>query len=117
MMNTTATKKPILGGLLGLSLLPPGIALGDLIACAEIEGRNRGRIADGDVSGVCPWINEGIQVLGFGHSIPVPIDPASGLPTGRRQQQPLKILKAVARSSPQLASALANSEQLGMVCR
>jgi len=48
----------------------------------------------------------------FGHNITLPRDAASGLPTGKRQHSPLKILKEIDKSSPLLYNALVNNENL-----
>jgi len=56
-----------------------------------------------------------ILVHAYNHSIISPRDPASGLPTGKRQHQPLTILKENDRSTPLLWSALVNNENLTSV--
>jgi len=53
-----------------------------------------------------------IQVVGLGHQIISPRDPASGLPTGKRQHKPLIISKYTDRSTPQLYTVLVNNENL-----
>lgn len=53
-----------------------------------------------------------ILVHAFSNQVISPRDPTSGLPTGRRQHQPLVILKEIDKSSPLLWSALANNENL-----
>ena len=53
-----------------------------------------------------------ILVHSVKHEIVSPRDPASGLPTGRRQHQPLTLLKEVDRSSPLLWRALVTNEVL-----
>jgi type VI secretion system secreted protein Hcp len=53
-----------------------------------------------------------IAVHSFSHQIVSPRDPASGLPTGRRQHQPLQILKEVDKTSPLLWSVLVSNENL-----
>jgi type VI secretion system secreted protein Hcp len=53
-----------------------------------------------------------ILVHSFSHEILSPRDPASGLPTGKRQHQPVLILKEIDRSSPPLWSALVSNENL-----
>jgi type VI secretion system secreted protein Hcp len=44
-----------------------------------------------------------------------PVDPASGMATGKAQLQPLQIVKAVDRASPKFLSAMIASEQLTTV--
>lgn len=53
-----------------------------------------------------------IKVISWHHDIAAPRDPASGLPTGRRQHQPFVITKEVDCASPLLLSALAHNELL-----
>ena len=53
-----------------------------------------------------------ILVHSFDCSIVSPRDPASGLPTGKRQHKPIMILKEIDKSSPLLWSALVNNENL-----
>ena len=53
-----------------------------------------------------------ILVHSFNNEIVSPRDPASGLPTGKRQHVPLTILKEVDKSSPLLWTALVNNETL-----
>ena len=53
-----------------------------------------------------------ILVHSFNHAIVSPRDPASGLPTGKRQHQPLVILKEIDRSSPLLSKVLVTNENL-----
>lgn len=53
-----------------------------------------------------------ILVHAFTNQIISPRDPASGLPSGKRQHQPLVIVKEIDKSSPALWSALVNNENL-----
>jgi len=53
-----------------------------------------------------------ILVHAFDNEILSPRDPASGLPTGKRQHLPVTIVKEVDQSSPKLWSALVNNETL-----
>jgi type VI secretion system secreted protein Hcp len=53
-----------------------------------------------------------ILVHSFDQEIMEPRDPASGLPTGKRQHQPVLIVKEVDKSSPKLWTALVNNETL-----
>ena len=48
----------------------------------------------------------------FEHRIESPVDPATGLHTGRITHHPLKVSKEVDSSSPLLYSAMVNNEQL-----
>jgi type VI secretion system secreted protein Hcp len=53
-----------------------------------------------------------IAVIAMSHEILSPRDPASGLPTGKRQHRPLTITKELDRSTPILRSALTFNETL-----
>lgn len=52
------------------------------------------------------------SVLGYTHEIVSPYDLATGLPTGRRQHHPFRVVKLVNRGSPLLMQALASNETL-----
>jgi type VI secretion system secreted protein Hcp len=53
-----------------------------------------------------------ILVHSFNHAVISPRDPTSGLPTGKRQHQPIVILKEIDQSTPPLWNALVNNENL-----
>jgi type VI secretion system secreted protein Hcp len=53
-----------------------------------------------------------ILVHAYNEGITSPRDPASGLPTGKRQHTPIVIVKEIDRSSPLLRNALVNNENL-----
>jgi type VI secretion system secreted protein Hcp len=53
-----------------------------------------------------------IKVLAVSHSIVSPRDPASGLPTGKRQHKPITLTIELDRSAPLLHSALVNNEAM-----
>jgi type VI secretion system secreted protein Hcp len=53
-----------------------------------------------------------IAVIASSHAILSPRDPATGLPTGKRQHRPLSITKELDRSTPILRSALTSNETL-----
>lgn len=55
---------------------------------------------------------DSIMVIGFNHEVVSPRDAASGLPTGKRQHQPLTITKEIDKSSPLLMNALTTNENL-----
>jgi len=74
-------------------------------------------VADGSVS-----INAQAQgaigpfdIQGFSHEITVPHDSSSGLPTGRRQHQPITITKKLDVSTPKLLQCIATGEVLKTV--
>jgi len=50
------------------------------------------------------------RVLAFNHEIASQRDLSSGLPTGKRQHQPLRVVKYINRSSPLLLNAMAKSD-------
>ncbi len=56
-----------------------------------------------------------ITLLGLSHEIVSPRDPASGLPTGKRQHKPLIITKQLDKSSPLFLNALVTNENLTAV--
>ena len=53
-----------------------------------------------------------ILVHSFENEILSPRDPTTGLPTGKREHEPIVILKEIDKSSPKLWSALVNNENL-----
>jgi type VI secretion system secreted protein Hcp len=53
-----------------------------------------------------------ISVIASSHAILSPRDPATGLPTGKRQHRPLSITKELDRSTPILRSVLTSNETL-----
>jgi type VI secretion system secreted protein Hcp len=56
-----------------------------------------------------------IVLTGLTHEISSPRDPASGLPTGKRQHKPITITKEFDRTTPLLLSALVTNETLTSV--
>jgi type VI secretion system secreted protein Hcp len=59
-----------------------------------------------------PGREDQILVIAFSHGVLSPRDAASGLPTGKHRHQPLTITKEIDRSTPLLARALVNNENL-----
>ncbi|UCE14079.1 MAG: type VI secretion system tube protein Hcp [Candidatus Heimdallarchaeota archaeon] len=53
-----------------------------------------------------------IDVLGFSHSVVMPIDAATGYPTGKRVHSPLTIVKEIDQATPLLFQALVTNENL-----
>jgi type VI secretion system secreted protein Hcp len=53
-----------------------------------------------------------IMVIAVSHEIVSPRDPASGLPTGKRQHKPFVITKELDQSSPLLYNALTQNENI-----
>lgn len=68
----------------------------------------------GDIQGaVTQKGKEGtILIHGFENEISSPRDAATGLPTGKRQHEPIVIIKEIDKSSPKLWSALVTNEAL-----
>jgi type VI secretion system secreted protein Hcp len=56
-----------------------------------------------------------IDVTAISHEIVSPRDPASGLPTGKRQHKPFVITKTMDKSSPLFLNALVTNENLPSV--
>jgi type VI secretion system secreted protein Hcp len=71
----------------------------------------------GEIKGGCTQKGrEGsIIIFAFDHDIVSPRDIASGLPTGKRQHNPITITKEIDKASPLLFSALCNNENLSEV--
>jgi type VI secretion system secreted protein Hcp len=55
------------------------------------------------------------RLLAYSHEIVMPRDPTSGLPTGKRQHQPFRIVKLLNQGSPQLMTAMTTGEDLSSV--
>ncbi len=80
-----------------------------LNAYLTLKGQKQGDIH----GGVTQKGREGsILVHSFSQEILKPLDPTSGLPTGKRQHQPVHIVKEIDQSSPLLWTALVNNEVL-----
>lgn len=52
------------------------------------------------------------RLLAYSHEIISPRDAASGLPTGKRQHKPFRIVKLINKSSPLLLNAMAKNQTL-----
>ncbi len=77
---------------------------GSVIGTIAITGQKQGAFAGGP-----------FDVLGFSHEIISPRDPASGLPTGKRQHKPFTIVTPVGAAAPLLMNALVTNENLTAV--
>jgi len=53
-----------------------------------------------------------IEVTGFSHEVVSPRDPATGLPTGKRQHEPVVITKQLDATTPLFLNALVENENL-----
>jgi len=128
---STPTRRDVLkaGGLVGaglMALTAAGIAGAKPEPAAAIEGNNvrqRGGLMifatmkgqkTGNITGsVTQKGKEGtIQVSYLQQKRVSPRDPASGLPTGKRQHEPLVIRKTLDKSTPLLENVLSNNENL-----
>lgn len=78
----------------------------------QIEGETQGMFETEN-----PFIDreDWTQVFEYNHAVISPRDAASGLPTGRRQHQPIVITKPVDAASPQIFQALVDNENLPTV--
>ncbi|HTZ04355.1 MAG TPA: type VI secretion system tube protein TssD [Gaiellaceae bacterium] len=76
----------------------------DVAATVTVTGQKQG-----------PFSNDPIPVTAVSHEIVSPRDPASGLPTGKRQHKPITITKEVDASSPLFLNALVTNENLKTV--
>ncbi len=79
---------------------------------SQIEGEKQGKIKGGVTqAGRVDWI----ECHAFNHEVISPRDAASGLPTGKRQHKPVRIIKSFDKASPLLMNALVNNENLKKV--
>lgn len=71
----------------------------------------------GDILGeVTQKGREGMHaILAFSHEIVSPRDPASGLPSGKRQHHPFRVVKLLNRATPTLLNVLSKNELLTTV--
>jgi type VI secretion system Hcp family effector len=93
----------------------PGDTRGGVVNCGVRSGEAViGTIAiTGRVQG--PFPGGPFTVLGFTHDIVSPRDPASGLPTGKRQHKPLVVRIPVSAVAPLVMNAIAMNESLSTV--
>lgn len=86
-------------------------AQADHIYC-KVTGQKQGVIqGDNNIKG----LEDYLPVLTISSGVISPRDPASGLPTGKRQHKPLAILKEVDKASPKLFMAAVTNENLSSV--
>jgi len=84
-------------------------SLAALNAYLRLAGEYQGVIE----GGVTQVGREGsIMVIASSHEVLVSRDPANGLPTGKRQHEPLRITKEIDKSTPLLMKALIDNERL-----
>jgi len=78
----------------------------------SVTGKNQGKIEGScDIQG-----REGtILVYALDHTVEIPRDTHTGLPTGKRIHLPMTVEKEIDKSTPKLMQALASGEQLSEV--
>jgi|JI9StandDraft_2_1071091.scaffolds.fasta_scaffold336705_2 type VI secretion system secreted protein Hcp len=99
----------VLVALTGVALAPLAEASAALNAYLRLTGQKQGKI-NGSVTQ--KGHENSIMVIAVSHEIVSPRDPASGLPTGKRQHKPFVITKELDKSTPILYNALVNNENL-----
>lgn len=75
----------------------------------KLQGQIQG-IIKGPIT--LPGKEDSISVISISHELVSPRDPATGLPTGKRQHKPLAIIKLIDRSTPLLYRALVTNEKM-----
>ena len=93
--------------------LPPGLSPNQQgVIHLTAKGQTQG-----DIRGECTirGLENSIVCIGFSHEIISPRDAASGLPTGRRQHKPLRVIKYADKTTPLFYSALVRNENLPTV--
>ena len=75
----------------------------------KLQGQTQG-VIKGSV--MLPGKEDSISVISISHELVSPRDPATGLPTGKRQHKPLAIVKLIDRSTPLLYRALVTNEKM-----
>ena len=84
-----------------------------LTAYLKVKGKTQGDIKGGCVQGGDK--KDAVLVYAVEHSVEIPKDTHTGLPTGQRIHHPLKITKAVDVATPKLYSACCKGEQCEVV--
>lgn len=69
----------------------------------------------GKFKGGSPHHHDGIEVLGFSFSVETPRDLNTGQASGKRQHNPIKIIKEIGAASPQILQACVTNEILQTV--
>lgn len=80
-----------------------------LNAYLKLEAEAQGAI-NGSVTQV--GREDTIEVYGWNHEVLSPRDPASGLPTGKRQHKPIVIVKPIDKATPLLMKVLVSNENI-----
>lgn len=80
-----------------------------LNAYLNLTGETQGKVA-GSVTQA--GREDSIMVFATNHEIISPRDAASGLPTGKRQHKPLRLMTEIDKATPVLANILVNNENI-----
>src|SRR6516164_6559082 len=80
-----------------------------VIGNITIEGSRQGDFNEGNKK------EKEIPIVGFAYNVQVPYDASAGRATGKRHWEPIVVTKNIDNASPQLFSALLNSEVLKTV--
>lgn len=95
--------------------LPATPPFGEIFAIhMTVEGTAQGNI-EGSIT--AKGLEGTIPVVTFEHSVHIPTDPQSGLPTGKRVHHPLIVTKYIDKSSPKLFQALVTGETCSVILR
>ena len=83
-----------------------------LIAYLTLRGQKQGDIK----GGATEKGREGsIPLISVAYDVETPLDPASGLPTGKRVHKPIRVVKVIDQATPKLLQALVTNEVLTSV--
>jgi len=106
------TKLVLFLAILASLLVPAGIQAASSRAYVKIVGKTQGTFK-GEATRVAG--SNYINAYRFIYGATTPRDPSTGLPTGKRQYQPVTITKEIDATSPQIFQALATNETLTTV--
>jgi type VI secretion system secreted protein Hcp len=94
------------------------LSLASFHASAALDGYMRATgETQGDIHGSVDQAGreDTMEVIEFTHNVSQLIDSASGLPAGKKQHRPIRIIKPVDKASPILMNVLVNNENLTTV--
>jgi len=80
-----------------------------LNAYLTLTGETQGKI-NGSVTQA--GREDSMEIYGWTHEVIAPRDPASGLPTGKRQHKPIIVTKPIDKATPLLMNLLTNNENI-----
>lgn len=84
-------------------------SFGALNAYLRLWGEKQGEIRGGVTQA---GRENSIMVIAYSHDLSSPRDASSGMPTGKRQHEPLRITKEIDKSTPLLMNAWADNERM-----